>query len=121
MGKIINDTVYDQTLEYIQANAESLYLVAGAVSSLDDVTSQSLGFVSVASADFTIAAGDVSGRKITVAAKTGFSISQTSTLDHVVLVTSAAILFATTHAATSVTSGETRNSNAFKMELRDPT
>lgn len=120
MGKSINNVVYDAALDRV-ALANAMYLCAGEPATYAEVLSNSLGSVSVDTTDFTNADGDTSGRKTTVAAQTGFSITQTSTLDHVALVDSAQVLLAvTTHAATAVTSGDSRNSAAFDLELYDP-
>lgn len=121
MGKSISDTVYDAALDRV-ALANTMYLCNGEPSTYAEVLSNSLGSVSIDTTDFSNANGDTSGRKTTVAAQTGISVTRTSTLDHVALVDSAQILLAvTTHAATAITSGDSRNSAAFDLELRDPT
>lgn len=121
MAKSISDTVYDAALDRL-ALANTVHFCAGQPSSYAEVLSNSLGSVSIDTTDFSNANGDTSGRKATIAAQTGITITQTNTLDHIALVDSAQILLAvTTHAATAVTSGDSRNSAAFDLELRDPT
>lgn len=120
MGKVISDTVYDAALDRISL-ANRMHLCNGEPTSWADVLSKSLGALTVDTTDFTITDGDTSGRKVRVGAQTGFSLTQTSTLDHVAFIDSTTYLCATTHTATAVTSGETRNSVAMDIELRDPT
>lgn len=120
MAKTISNTVYDAALDRL-ALANAMHLCNGQPGSYAEVLSNSLGSVSIDTTDFTISDGDTSGRKVAIAAQTGFSITQTSTLDHVAFVDSAQILLAvTTHAATAVTSGDSRNSATFDLELYDP-
>lgn len=118
---MISDTVYDASHERL-ALANAMHFCAGEPTSYAEVLSNSLGNITVDTTDFSIANGDTSGRKTTIAAQTGISITRTDTLDHVAFVDSAQILLAvTTHAAAAVTSGDSRNSAAFDLEIRDPT
>lgn len=121
MAKTISDTVYDAALDRL-ALANAMHFCNGQPTTYAEVLSNSVGSVTIDTTDFSNANGDTSGRKTTIAAQTGISITQTSTIDHVALVDSAQVLLAvTTHTATAVTSGDSRNSAAFDLELRDPT
>lgn len=81
-----------------------------------------LSAVAMVTGDFTIADGDTSGRKVSVAQKTGVSIHTTGTADHVALVDSAAkvLQLVTTATAQGLTSGNTMTFNAFDDEIADP-
>lgn len=119
MGKSIANTVYDAALDKL-ATGNRVHLCYLEPTSFAEVLSQSLGAVTVDTTDFTKADGDTSGRKTTIAAQTGFSITATSTVDHFAVIDSTQLLGVTTHPAAAVTSGDSRNSAAFDLELRDP-
>ena len=121
MSKVISDTVYDAALDRA-ALANRMHLCNGQPTSWADVLTRSVGALTVNTTHFTKADGDTSGRKLTVAVQSGFSIIRTSTLDHVAFIDSTVFLGATTHPVVAVTSGDARNTNAFDfMEIRDPT
>lgn len=120
MAKSIADVVYDAALDQISL-ANRMHLCVGQPTSFAEVLSQSLAALTVDTTDFTKADGDTSGRKVTVAAQTGFSITATDTLDHVAFIDSTQLLCVTTHPSTLVSSGDSRNTAALDIELRDPT
>jgi aspartate oxidase len=73
--------------------------------------------------DFTLADGDVSGRKLTVAAQSG-TASASGDADHIVLATGGAtdlLRYVTTNTLQTVTSGNQVNVGAWDIEFRDPT
>jgi hypothetical protein len=71
--------------------------------------------------DFTKADGDSSGRKVTVAAKSSVPVDTTGTATHVALVDSSRLLYVTTCTSQALTSGNTVNFPAWKVEIADPT
>lgn len=74
--------------------------------------------------DFTVADGDVSGRKITVAAQNGASVVASGTASHVVLATGGAtdlIRYVTECTSQVLTSGNTANVGTWAVEVADPT
>lgn len=85
------------------------------------ITTFKLADVAMASADFTIANGDVSGRKVTVAAKSDVPIDTTGTANHIALVDATRLLFVTTCTPISLTSGQNVNFPAWDDEIGDPT
>jgi hypothetical protein len=70
--------------------------------------------------DFTIAEGDVSGRKVTVEQQTDISISNTGTAAHIAITDGADLLFVTTCTPQALTSGGTVTVPAFDIEVEDP-
>lgn len=85
--------------------------------------SLALGSIVVDATDFTLANGDVSGRKVTVAAQTGIAINVTGDADHVALVDIAndRLLHVTTLPLQTVTAGNTANTAAWDAEFADVT
>lgn len=73
--------------------------------------------------DFTKAAGDTSGRKVTVAAKSGASIATSGTATHIALVSTgdSTLRYVTTCTSQALTSGNTANFPAWDIETGAPT
>lgn len=82
-----------------------------------------LANVAVDSGDFTIANGDVSGRKVTVAQQTDIPIHTTGDADHVALVndTEKDVPLITTAPSQTLTALGTVTTSAFDDEIEDPT
>ena len=72
--------------------------------------------------DFTLADGNTSGRKITVAAKSGVPIDTSGTATHVALisVSDTTLRAVTTCTSQALTAGGTVDFPAFDWELSDP-
>lgn len=124
MAKIVADRVLDGALNIIKNNDTRMtacsaqpttYAEGNATYALADVT--------MASGDFTAANGDTSGRKLTVAAKTGVTVDTTGTVTHVALldVTGTALDYVTTTASQAVGAGGTVDFGSWKIEIADPT
>jgi hypothetical protein len=71
--------------------------------------------------DFTKAAGDTSGRKCTVAAKSGVTVTNTGTATHIALCDGTRLLYVTTCTSQALTAANTVNFPAFKVEIAAPT
>lgn len=123
MAKNCDDSVQDAALNEIKDNATHICLCSSEPS---DYTSAyatvMLARTTVSSGDFTIAAGDVSGRKMTVAAKSAFSITNNGTLTHVALVdqNNTLLLLVTTATSQSLYAGNTVSTPAFIISIPDP-
>lgn len=87
------------------------------------IAAVSLGSVSMTpGTDYTLAVGDVSGRKITTAAKSGVSVTADGTVTHLALAltTDSTLRLVTTCASNTVTAGGTVDIPAFSYELQEP-
>lgn len=73
--------------------------------------------------DYTKAAGDVSGRKVTMAAKNGVAVTASGTATHIVLwlSTDSTMRYVTMCTSQVLTSGNSVNIPAWKIEVQDPT
>lgn len=71
--------------------------------------------------DYTKADGDSSGRKCTVAAKSAVPVDSSGTATHVALCDATRLLYVTTCTSQALTSGNTVNFPAWKVEIADPT
>lgn len=128
MAKFVNDLIIDQALDYIKQNADQLVLTEGEPTDYTDATTDkgsggsALGETSVGTGDFTLADGDTSGRKVTVASQLGVSVDVSGTADHYAIVddtNSDLLLVSTISNSQSVTSGNTFDSSAFDEEIED--
>lgn len=124
MPKQAPDATIDAMLDVI-AGANVMHAISAYA--MDDtyatVTGNSLADVAMAGGDFTKAAGDTSGRKVTVAAKSGVTVDASGTATHVALVnsTGSTVRYVTTCTSQALTSGNTVNFPSWKVEVNDPT
>jgi hypothetical protein len=120
MAKYTDPYVLDGATARI-AGATALHICAGQPTSRADAITRSLGTIAMDAGDFAFANGDVSGRKVTVAAQTGISVTASGTADHVALIDATRLLHATTMPAQTVTSGNTANTAAWDVEFLNVT
>jgi len=115
------DYIYDLALAELDTNAETLHITsAEATTYTEAITTYTLGNNAV-----TVGApanGDTSGRKVTIAAISGASVTGTGTATHWAIVKSTgSVLMATgaLSASQAVTSGNTFDLAAFDIEIQD--
>ena len=127
MGKSVNDGAADAYLDYIKDNCNEMNLCSQEPTTYTEATSTyELADVAMASGDFTGPVdGDTSGRKITVAEKTGVTVDTTGTGNHVALTgtvdSTNTLLCVTTCPNVSVTAAGTIIFAAWDIEVGDPT
>ncbi len=124
MAKTVGTNVLDGALNIIKNTPSNRMVVcAGQPANYAAVTTQRLAEVAMAAVDFTLAAGDVSGRKVTTGTKTGISITTSGTADHIVLCNSvnSTIDLITTCTSQALNTGGTVDVPAFKYEINNPT
>ncbi len=125
MARWCPDTHIDAMLQSIEDASEALWVLSsGAVSmTYDNAKSWKMASATVVSTLFTIANGDVSGRKTTVAAVSGISVTVSGTATHVALVqpTASALVYLTEASSQVITAGNTMSTGVWDIEVRDPT
>lgn len=122
MGKSTHNDVFDAAHNYVKDNCTKITLCSQEPTTFAEANATyALADVTVDSSDFTIADGDVSGRKLTVAAQSGVTVDTSGTSNHVALldVANSKLLRVTTHTAQALTSGNTADIAAFDFELED--
>lgn len=124
MPKTAPDAVYDAAFDYIDL-ADTMHVCStlDSTPTYAEITAASLASVAVTpNTDFTKAAGDVSGRKVTVAAKSGVAVTASGTANHIALVTAtgSVVRYVTTCTSQVLTSGNTVNIPAWKVEIQAP-
>jgi hypothetical protein len=127
MAKYANDAGLDAALAWYADCDELNVCSAQPTTYTEAITTYSLADVAVTpgagNGDFTIANGDTSGRKLTVAAQTAIPVDTTGTATHIALTKSwdTTLRYVTTCTSQGLTSGNTVNTPAFDFELGDPT
>lgn len=125
MAKIVHDDVLDGAFNIIKNNCtRQVACSAQPTTYAEGNATYALADVTMASGDFTVADGDTSGRKVTVAAKSGVLIDTSGTVTHVCLldVANSKLLFVTTCTSQAVTANGTNTVNfpAWDDEIADP-
>lgn len=122
MGKTLANSVLDAALAEVATCTRldvtsDVSTPANLTASLADVTLTA----GDGNGDYTIADGDASGRKLTIAQQAAIPIDANGTAKHVVLSLTGTIKLTTTCTDQVLTSGGTVTVPAFKLELADPT
>jgi hypothetical protein len=129
MGKFARAADLDLVADDLIANGNKMTICAGqpatyaeATTALGSGSGKMLAEVDLVAGDYTKAAGDVSGRKATIGAKSG-TVATSGTSDHVAVVDTVGSILkrVTTVPAQALTLGNAFNLAAFKVvEIEDP-
>ena len=121
MAKFVNTAVLDGALNIV-ATATRMVAVSGQPANFTAAETGKLAEATLVSGDFALAAGDVSGRKVIVAAKSGLSVIAAGTADHVALLdpTTSALLYVTTCPAQALPAGGTVSIGTWSVEIENP-
>ncbi len=125
MAKKVDDSVLDTALNEIRNKCTLMTACAGEPPNFVAANVGGANFladVAMSGTDFTISNGDVSGRKVAIAAKSGITVDNTGTADHVALLdtTNNILLYVTTAASLGLTSGSSLTLGAWDIEIADP-
>lgn len=121
MAKWSSNLVLDAALNKIATSTQMIVCSQQPTTRTEAVSTYALASVSVTGSDFTIANGDTSGRKVTVAAKSNISVTASGTATHIALVDATDLLYVTTCTSQVLTAGNTVNTPAWKAEIASPT
>jgi len=124
MAKTVHDDVLDGAFDVLDQANLMIACSAQPTSRTEAVTTYALADVAMTvNTDFTKANGDVSGRKVTVAAKSTVLIDTSGTATHVALVDGTRLLYVTTCTSQALTANgsNTVNFPAWDIEIADPT
>jgi hypothetical protein len=122
MSKFCSNPVFDAALTKI-STATQMVATSGQPATYAAATSGALSQATMAPADFTIANGDVSGRKVVVAAKSGLAVVAAGTVDHISLLdpVTTTLLYVTTCPAQAIVAGGTVSLASWQVEINQPT
>jgi hypothetical protein len=129
--KYCSDSMLDAALEWVKTNGKKMYVTtasidSGSTPSYSKITSSAAltGAISMASlASVSLAAGDTSGRKLTVPQAASVSVTASGTAARICLVNSSGsgtVTYITTCTSQAVTTGNTITIPNFDIEVRDP-
>jgi hypothetical protein len=120
MPKYTHPDVFDNGLLLIKNNANAQHLCSSCPTTRAEVLTYSLANVVMASGDFTVQNGDVSGRKITITQKST-TASANGTAQWAALIDGTRLLHVTSCAAQSLYSGNPVTLPTWDYEMRQPT
>jgi hypothetical protein len=121
MGKFASTDVLDGSLNIVRG-ATRMVALSGEPATYAAAFAGRLAEAVLTTADFTLAAGDVSGRKVTVAARSGLPVLATGTADHIALldVAGSRLLYVTTCPAQAVVPGGNVSIASWSVEIATP-
>ncbi len=121
MSKFASTDVLDGSLNIVRA-ATRMVAVSGQPTTYAQADSGRLAEGALVTADFAIGIGDISGRKVTIAAKSGLSVVAAGTADHVALLdgTTSRLLYVTTCPAQALALGGTVSIASWSVEVGAP-
>ena len=123
MGKATPDAVLDTMLDDV-ATSTRLAVCSAEPANFAGIAAVLLASVAMTAGDgngdYTVANGDVSGRKLSVLQQTSISITATGTANHISLDNGSLLKYVTTCDAQALTSGGTVTVPAWDIELADP-
>ena len=119
--KFASNEVLDGALTIVRT-ATRMVAVNGQPATYAAADAGRLAEAALASGDYALAAGDVSGRKVTIAAKSGLTVIAAGTADHVALLdpTTSTLLYVTTCPAQALVTGGTVSLAAWSVEINAP-
>lgn len=122
MGKAVHNDVLDGAFDVLDQADLMTVCSAEPTTRTEAITTFKLADIAMTpNTDFTKADGDVSGRKVTVASKSGVTVDTTGTATHVALVDATRLLYVTTCTSQALTAANTVNFPSWKVEIADPT
>lgn len=120
MSKWVSDLVLDAALDKIASATTQTVCSQQPADRTGAITTYALADVALTLGDYTKADGTTSGRKTTVASKTGVTVDATGTATHVALCDGSALLYVTTCTNQVLTSGNTMTFGSWSIEIGDP-
>ncbi len=123
MAKSVSTDVLDGALNVLKTSVTKMVVCSAQPLTFTDAnTTMKLAEVVMAAADFTLAAGVTSGRRVTIAAKTAVPVLTAGSATHLALldVTGTRLLYVTTSSAQALTTGGTVNITAWDVEIANP-
>jgi len=120
MAKKCDDSVLDGALTVIDSNMSAVHVNTAEPADRAAAIADSLATVAVDGTDGTIANGDTSGRKLTIAQQADLSITSSGTATHIAVISASLLLYVTTCTSQALTSGGTVTIPAWDIEIADP-
>ncbi len=121
MAKFASNDVLEGSLNVVKT-ATRMVAVAGQPATYAAADTGRLAEAALTGGDYAVADGDISGRKVTVAAKTGLTVIAAGTADHVALLdgVNSKLLYVTTCPPQALASGGTVSIASWSVEVGAP-
>lgn len=124
MAKVVTNGIFDAALNVV-GGFDRMAFCSAQPADPTGISAVTLAVVTMTGGDFTVADGDTSGRKITIGAKSGVSVTVSGDVNHVALYINASQgagdnMLVTTAPSRTVANGDTIDSQAFDFEIQDP-
>lgn len=122
MAKAVHNDVLDAALGAVKTGATRMVALAAEPASYAAANSGALADAAMTTADFTIAEGTVSGRRVSVGAKSDVAVTTSGTATHVALLDGpgSRLLYVTTCPSQPLVSGSTVSFGGWDIEIGDP-
>lgn len=122
MGKMVHPDVLDSALGFIRTHTLQMCALPGQPANYAAAIAARLAQVAMDASHFTLAAGDTSGRKLTIAARTGVAVSAAGTATHIALIdtTNARLVYVTTCPDQNLVAGGSVDFAEWTVEIGDP-
>jgi hypothetical protein len=122
MAKAVHNDVIDAALGVVRSNATRMVALAAEPADYAAANTGALANATMVAADFTIADGVVSGRRVSVAAKANVAVAAAGTANHVALLdpVTTRVLYVTTCPAQALPAGGTVSFAGWDIEIGDP-
>ena len=121
MAKSVHNDVLDAALNEIATATIMTACDTLPTNRTEAVTTYALADVVMAGGDFTNSDGTTSGRKVTVAQKSGVTVDSTGDAINIALCDATNLLYVTECTLQTLTSGNTVTFNSWDVEIADPT
>lgn len=123
MAKWANDAMMDDALDYV-ATGTRMVITSAQPANFAGIAAVALADVvltaGVGGGDYTLADGDTSGRKLTVAQQASITIDTSGTATHVCIDDGTTLLYVTTCTSQALTAAGTVTVPAWDIEIADP-
>ena len=122
MAKYCHPDIIDAALNYIKTYADEMVICNAEPTTYTEAhTTFKIGDIALDSDDFTLAAGDVSGRKVIVGAQTNVTVDDPDAAIYIALtdISETKLLYVTT--CTEKALVDLANTPAWDIEIADPT
>ena len=121
MSKFASTDVLDGSLAVV-SSATRMVALSGQPATYAAAFAARLTEAALTAGDFALAAGDISGRKVNIAAKSGLSVLAAGTADHIALIDVAGsrLLYVTTCPAQALVAGGVVSIAGWSVEIAAP-
>ena len=121
MGKSANDVVLDGLLDVMKNGANLLCACSTQPTTRTEAAvTYMLATIAIDSSDFTIADGPSGGRKATISAQSGITITNNGTVAHLAIINNSVLYLVTTTSSQALVAGNLLNIPAWTITVNDP-